>query len=151
MIVDQKDVDWREPDQHFTWALRAMPTGGAGGIIYPGILRGWSEHLWRCGFAHRDYLAGLADEDGNIHVSKLPVQEIRFQKPFRGPNHHYNNAARWVKMGEEDPPPVIIPDIRELTTQENHAMLEQYRRDGWLKEQRTSGALGGITGDPKED
>ena len=97
------------------------------------------EHLWRCGFAHRDYLESLADENGNIHVSKLPVQEIKYRKPFRGPNHHYNNAARWAKMNEPDPEPVHIPNIRELTTQENHAMLEQYRRDGWLKEKPLQG------------
>jgi Protein of unknown function (DUF2744) len=149
MIIDQEEVDWSQPDQHFTWALRNMPTGpDSGAIVYPGFLRQWSEHLWRCGFAHRDYLEGLADENGNIHVSQLPQQEIRYQKPFRGPHHHYNNAARWVAMDTPEPEPVRIPDIRELTIQENQAMLAQYRRDGWLKDGRPMPSQAEVMGEP---
>ena len=65
------------PQEHFLWALRNLPSfAGTGMVTHSGFLRKWSDHLWHCGFAHRDYLAGLADSDGNIHVSQLP-------KPFQ--------------------------------------------------------------------
>jgi Protein of unknown function (DUF2744) len=151
MIVEQKDVDWTKPEEHFAWALRNMPTGGdSGAVVYPGFLRQWSEHLWRCGFAHRDYLEGLADADGNINVSQLPQQEIVYRKPYRGPNHHYNNAARWARADEPEPPPVRIPDIDQLTIQENMAMIEQYRARGWIKDRTVAPALAEILGDPDD-
>lgn len=105
---------------------------GAGMVTHPGFLRQWSAHLWACGFAHRDYIAALADEDGNIHVSQLPVQTLKFQPPVRGPRHGYNNAARWVSAGTPDPTPINLPDIRQLTIQENELMLEQYRSAGMI-------------------
>lgn len=105
---------------------------GAGMITHPGFLKAWSEHLWNCGFAHRDWLAGLADEDGNIHVSKLPNQSIKFQQAVRGPWHGYNNAARWVPANAPAPPVVNLPDIRELTIQEREAVLGQYRDMGLI-------------------
>jgi len=132
-IPSQQEHNPGNPEEHFTWALRNMPTyAGVGMVTHSGFLRLWSKHLWQCGFAHRDYLASLADEDGNIHVSKLPAQTIKFQEPFRGPHHQYNNAGRWVPVSTPDPEPMHIPDIRDLTTQENQAMIEQYRRAGWL-------------------
>jgi hypothetical protein len=121
------------PQEHFAWALRNMPAfAGAGLVTHPGFLRQWSEHLWNCGFAHRDYLEGLADENGNIHVSKLPQQSIKFQEAVRGPRHGYNNAARWVGSDTPDPEPINLPDIRQLTVQENEAMLDQYRAAGLI-------------------
>jgi hypothetical protein len=110
-----------------------MPTlAGSGMVTHPGFLRQWSAHLWACGFAHRDYLEGLADEDGNIHVSKLPKQTIKFQPAVRGPRHGYNNAARWVPDDTPDPQPINLPDIRQLTVQENEIMLQQYRAAGMI-------------------
>lgn len=135
MIPSQHDADFTKPEEHFAWALRAMPMfAGAGMVTHPGFLRQWSAHLWACGFAHRDYLEGLADENGNIHVSKLPSQTIKFQPAMRGPRHGYNNAACWVPVTTPDPQPVNLPDIRQLTIQENAIMLEQYRAAGMLNE-----------------
>lgn len=133
MIPTQDKADMNNPQEHFAWALRNMPVfAGAGMVTHPGFLRQWSEHLWNCGFAHRDYLLGLADEDGNIHVSKLPHQTIKFQPASRGPRHGYNNAARWVSSDTPDPEPIRLPDIRQLTVQENEAMLAQYRDAGMI-------------------
>jgi hypothetical protein len=110
-----------------------MPAfAGAGMVTHPGFLRQWSAHLWDCGFAHRDYLERLADEDGNIHVSKLPRQILRFQPAMRGPRHSYNNAARWVSNDTPEPEPINLPDIRHLTIQENQIMLDQYRQAGMI-------------------
>lgn len=133
MIPSQEQANMNDPQEHFLWALRNMPAfAGAGLVTHPGFLRQWSEHLWNCGFAHRDWLAELADEDGNIHVSKLPRQTIKFQPPMRGPRHGYNNAARWVTEDTPDPEPINLPDIRKLTIQENEVMLEQYRSAGMI-------------------
>lgn len=96
-IPSQQEADPHNPEEHVVWALRNMPTfAGIGAVTHPGFLRQWSKHLWECGFRHRDYLEGLADENGNIHVSQLPEQTIELQGAFRGPSHIYNNAARWV-------------------------------------------------------
>lgn len=124
------------PQEHVSWAMRSMPAfAGAGVVTHPGFLRSWSEHLWNCGFRHTDWLRSLADEDGNIHVSKLPRQTIKFQNAMRGPRHVYNNAARWVPVEQVDPVPVNLPDIRQLTIQENEVMLEQYRQAGMIPQE----------------
>jgi hypothetical protein len=130
------------PEEHFVWALRNLPAyAGVGMMTHPGFLRKWSEHLWKCGFSHRDYLASLADADGNIHVSQLPAQTLKYQQPVRGPLHQYNPAARWVSADTPDPEPLRIPDIRQLTRQENEAMLNQYREAGLIKEHRPGPAM----------
>ena len=135
MIPSQQEADFDNPEEHFVWALRNMPAfAGSGMLTHPGFLRQWSAHLWACGFAHRDYLAALADDNGMIHVSKLPQQTIKFQPAVRGPRHAYNNAAHWVSVDTPDPQPVNLPDIRELTIQENQMMLAQYRAAGMINE-----------------
>jgi hypothetical protein len=133
VIPTQKEADLSNPEEHFLWALRNMPAfAGAGMVTHPGFLRQWSSHLWQCGFAHRDWLERLADEEGNIHVSKLPRQSLKFQPAVRGPRHGYNNAARWVSSDTPDPEPINLPDIRQLTDQENQIMLDQYRSAGMI-------------------
>lgn len=133
MIPTQETADMNNPQEHLVWALRNMPAfAGAGMVTHPGFLRSWSEHLFNCGFRHVDWLKGLADENGMIHVSKLPQQMLKFQPPVRGPRHGYNNAARWVSADTPDPQPIRLPDIRQLTIQENEAMLAQYRDAGML-------------------
>lgn len=130
-MLSQKDCNPEDPEEHALWALRNLPSfAGSGVITHVGFLRLWSKHLWEAGFRHRDYLESLADENGNIHVSKLPEQEIRFQEPFRGPHHQYNNAARWVRAGEPDPEPIVIPNVKEMTIQEKYAMAYQLKAEG---------------------
>jgi hypothetical protein len=142
MIPEQKDVNWYDPSQHFAWALRSLPTPfGSGAVTHPDFLTQWSEHLWQCGFAHRDYLVQLADENGMIHVDQLPQQSIKWQPPIRGQYSYYNNASRWVPVNEPDPPKVILPDIRELTADENAAMIAQYREAGMLDGHTSSGQM----------
>lgn len=130
-IPSQEETDWNVPEEHFLWAMRSMPSfAGAGCITHSGFLRTWSKHLWDAGFCHRDYLEGLADEDGNIHISRIPHQTIKFQEAFRGPHHTYNNAARWVSEDTPDPAPVIIPNLREHTIQEKYALAYQLKEEG---------------------
>jgi len=133
VIPTQDTANMDDPTEHVLWALRNMPAfAGAGMVTHPGFLRAWSEHLWQCGFRHVSWLEKLADENGMIHVSKLPQQSLKFQLPMRGPRHGYNNAARWVTVNTPDPEPIHLPDIRQLTIQENEAMLSQYRDAGML-------------------
>ncbi|AWY03847.1 minor tail protein [Gordonia phage Nedarya] len=133
-MISQEDHNPNDPEEHFLWGLFNMPMMfGVGGITNTGILRRWSKHLWDCGFVHRDYLVGLADENGMIHVSQLPKQIIKLQKAFRGPRHNLNPAARWVTKDTPDPEPVRIPDIRKLTDQENEAMIQQYISAGRIR------------------
>lgn len=130
-IPSQQEANLSKPEEHFLWALRNLPTmAGSGMVTNSEFLRLWSKHLWECGFAHRDYLMQFVDEDGKIPVEKLPKQQIRFQEPFRGPHHTYNNAGRWVKADEPDPKPMRIPNVRELTTQEKYALAYQLEAEG---------------------
>jgi hypothetical protein len=127
----QREADLNDPEEHFVWALRSMPTRASSGVLIPAaITRGWSRHLWDCGFRHRDWLAGLADEGGNINVSQLPEQTAKFQEAFRGPHHTYNPAAQWVKPGAQVPQPYVIPNIKEMTVQEKYALAYQLKQDG---------------------
>jgi Protein of unknown function (DUF2744) len=129
--LSQAECNQGDPEEHFLWALRNLPSyAGSGVITHVGFLRKWSKHLWECGFAHRDYLVSLADEDGNIHVDKLPEQQLRYQEPFRGPHHQYNNAARWVRADEPEPEPFIVPNIQEMTVQEKYALAYMLKQDG---------------------
>lgn len=133
MIPSQEEANHNDPEQHLVWALRNMPTiAGSGMITHPGFLRAWSKHLWDAGFRHTDWIAGLADENGNIHVSKLPEQRIQFQKAMRGPRNIFNNAATWVPKGTPAPKLIQLPDIKQLTPEENEAMLRQYREAGMI-------------------
>lgn len=126
MIPSQQDHDPNDPEQHVLWALTHLPTvAGVGAITHPAYLKQWSKHLWQAGFRHTDWLRKLANEDGFIHVDQLPVQEIKFQPAFRGPQHGYNNAARWVGKDTPDPEYVKIPNVQTLTDQEAYALLYQ--------------------------
>lgn len=130
-LPSQHEADMNNPDEHIAWAMRSLPSfAGSGCVTHSGFLRRWSKHLWDCGFRHTSWLAKLADENGNIHVSQLPKQTIKFQEAFRGPHHQYNNAARWVSEDTPDPQPVIIPNLREHTIQEKYALAYQLKEEG---------------------
>lgn len=136
-IPSQEECDPENPEEHFLWALRNMPTfAGVGAVTHSGFLRQWSSHLVKCGAVHVDYLRGLADENGNINVSQLPKQEIKFQEAFRGPRHQFNNAGRWVGKDAPDPQPVRLQDVRSLTDQERQAMAEQLIAVGAIKPEK---------------
>jgi hypothetical protein len=135
MIRPQEQTNYANPKEHFVWALRNLPMiAGVGGITHPQFLTQWSEHLFNCGFAHRDYIASLADENGMVHVDQLPRQVLDFQPAVRGPRHAYNNAAGWVTEGTPAPEPVRLPDIQELTANEQQAMLQQFVDAGLVSE-----------------
>jgi hypothetical protein len=133
-IPSQEEADFNNPEEHFLWALRNMPSmAGTGMVTHPGFLRKWSKHLVETGAVHVDHLRKLADENGNIHVSKLPKQTIKFQQAFRGPSHIYNHAARWVGKDTPDPEPMRLQDVTKLTIQEQHVMAQQLINEGVIR------------------
>ena len=133
MIPTQEEYNRDDPEERFLWALRNLPNvGGVPQIVHPSILRAWSKHLDDLAFIHVDLLKSMANDEGFIHVSQLPEQKKKFQPAARGPRHEYNPASGWVDNNAPDVKPTILPDIRQLTAQENEAMLAQYYADGWI-------------------
>jgi hypothetical protein len=144
-VITQENVNWDDPKQHFVWGLRNLPTfAGVGAVTHPGFLEQWSEHLFQAGFRHVDYLRSLADGDGNIAVSDLPVQQIKWQPPTRGPRNLWNPAARWVSAYTPDPEPMRIPDINLLTDPEREALLAQFRDHGLIPDPQPAYDTGGV-------
>lgn len=136
-VPTQESTDLSKPEEHLMWVLQNMPMmAGTGAITAQPILKVIAKHLWETGTAHRDYLESLADENGNIHVSKLPKQHKKFIPPVRGPRHGFNNASRWVGMNEHSPAPMVVQDPRSLTAQEREAQLSIYREMGAIPEYR---------------
>lgn len=135
MLSTQETTNLKKPEEHMLWVFQNMPVvAGVGAVTNVAIIKGWAKHFWECGVAHRDYLETLADEDGNIHVSKLPRQTKKFIPPMRGPRHGFNNASRWVPMNVPAPEPVVVQDPRLMTAQEREAQLGIYRELGMIPE-----------------
>jgi hypothetical protein len=137
VIPSQENADFDNPEEHVSWALRNMPTfAGVGAVTHPGFLRQWSRHLVDCGFVHVSYIAKMADKDGNINVSKLPKQRIKLANPIRGARHQYNPAAVWLPVDAPEPPKARIPDINQLTVNEQEGILAQFRAAGRITDNR---------------
>ncbi|MGW1740041.1 phage gene 29 protein family protein [Nocardia sp. NPDC001965] len=133
MIPTQETYDWDDPEERVVWALRNLPNvGGVAQIVHPSILRAWSKHIDELAFIHVDRLKAMANEDGFIHVSQLPEQQKEFHPAVRGPRHDYNPGAQWVAAGTPKPEPTVLPDITQLTAQENEAMIAQYYAHGYI-------------------
>lgn len=119
-----------DPRQHAAWALYLAPTmAGAGAITHPHILADWSEHLHACGFRHVDEIAKLADDDGNIHVSKLPKQRVKLQPAIYGHKNGMNASARWVPIDtpDQETPEPEMPNVDELTAMQREAVWHQLK------------------------
>ena len=130
----QDTADPKDPKKALAWALVGLPhpNGGSNQVTHPAIIEAWSEHLVRVGLLHVDQVRALADADGNIHVSKLPKQELKYQAAARGPRTPYNPAARWVPMNQPEPPKFRVQDPRQMTQQEREAQLAIYRELGLI-------------------
>lgn len=137
MIKDQHDVNWNDPEECFAWVFRNIPSmAGSGALSSPLFLRRWSKHLVEVGCVHVDYLHTLADENGNIHVSKLPKQTIKWVKPIRGPYHAWNNAGTWIPIDDPEPQKFKLPDMSQMTRQEQAVMVQQMINLGLVDTER---------------
>lgn len=79
-------------------------------------------HLEKCGFVWGPELAALANEDGYIHVSQLPVQQIKQLPPEHGPDIWVNPTGKWVPVDAPDPEPTKVLDLTELTDEQAAAI-----------------------------
>lgn len=130
----QQDCDPENPEEHFLWALTQIPYNDrVTQPIQQKIARVMSKHLTNCGFVHADYLRSKADENGYIHVSQLPEQQVKLQMPHRGQQHYMNGMAVWVPMDAEDPDPVELPNVRKLTRQEQEFIKQELEDVGVIQ------------------
>lgn len=131
--LDQCDQD--DPREAHQWVFSAgLPFHGSTPlIIHEEVWPEWSELFSDYGLVHAPSLARLADEDGNIHVSKLPVQSKFPHAPRKGPEHYLNPAAH-VSDNDDEPGPVPLPDPLSFTREQQEAMVERLRYAGVLPE-----------------
>lgn len=130
----QVECDPEDPAEHFLWALCQVPWGQEMQSMPPHMARILSSHLVEVGFAHTAWLAGLADENGFIHVDQLPKQKKKLQMPHRGQQSYLNGLARWVPVETEDPEPVCLPDVSTMTVAEQQLMINELRDLGRLED-----------------
>jgi hypothetical protein len=114
----QGNCDPDKPDEHLLWALTQVPiTTHQPMIIQQNIARAISTHLWNCGFRHNPEL-----------------QTRKLLPPFRGQQHALNGSARWVKMDEPEPDPVVLPDMTALTPHEQELVIQQLKEMGRIED-----------------
>src|SRR5690606_16939511 len=114
------------------WASMYIPVAGRSPMVFPRMIgETFSKHYHECGFVHVDYIRSLADENGMVHVDKLPEQQKKFRRPYRGQQHLLNGMGGWVPMDSEDPEPVVIQDPATMTNEELNAQVERMRYMGF--------------------
>ncbi len=133
--VRQETANMGDPRQMAAWALYLAPTiAGSGAITHPHILADWSAHLHACGFRHVDEIRKLADENGMIHVDKLPKQRVKLVPAKFGQPNGLNASARWVPIDDPDaqqPEPEELLNVDEMSAIQREALWHQlrYRHD----------------------
>lgn len=147
--------DQSNPEEALQWVFPAWPMLGDNGVTPSPELRGkGSRRLVELGLVHGPSLAKLADENGMIHVSQLPVQTLKLRGPHRGQQHWLNGAVEWVDVSEPDLEPVVVPDMEQYTVHEQAVAAEQMHHSGVLKreESRIVGArvIDADSFDPKQ-
>ena len=95
-----------------------MANGGQTGFLLEDA-QAICQHLEKCGLAWGPDLAKLADENGNIHVSQLPTQQIKQLPPEYGPDIWVNQTGEWVPIATDEPPkPEKVVDLSDLTDEQ---------------------------------
>lgn len=110
MIPLQPDCDMTMPEEHFLWALVALPgvESQAPMIVPPPLLRAWSAHLYRCGFRFDQRL-----------------QKIKYVPPAGQTHWMAGSGGRWVGIDEELPPEATAPSIEDLSLAEKQVLLDR--------------------------
>lgn len=109
----QADCDPTKPEEHLLWALNQIQMGNEMIPIPPNIAKTMSKHLYELGFRHHPRL-----------------QTKKLQLPHRGQQHYMNGLARWVPMDAPEPDPVVLPDVRKMTTHEQELIETELRAIG---------------------
>lgn len=115
--VDKANCDMSKPEEHFLWALMAIPMGNEMMPILENTARTLSKHLWNTGFRHHPKL-----------------QTRKYQPPLRGQQTNLNALARWVPIDAEEPEPIRLPDVGTMTNEEREWMISELKRHGALHE-----------------
>lgn len=114
----QKDCDPAKPEEHFLWALTQIPySDRVTQPIQPKIAKVMSAHLHNLGFRHHP----------NLQKSKM-------QMPHRGQQHTLNGMAMWVPMDSEEPDPIMLPDVRQMTRAEQELLKQELEDIGIIKD-----------------
>lgn len=133
--LQQDCIESDDPTIRHQWVFVALPFHGMTPFtMEPQLREQWSERIDEAGYRHVDQIRALADENGNIHVSQLPEQKVKFIPPHRGQQQHLNNSGVWVGMDEEAPDPVALPNVEEYTRHEQEFIAEQLRYHGVVRD-----------------
>ena len=128
----QSECDPTKPEEALLWASMNIPVAGRSPMVFPRMIgEALSKHYSECGFVHVGYIRSLADENGMVHVDRLPEQKKKFQRPYRGQQHVLNGMGGWVSMDAEEPEPIVVQDPVLLAQNERDAQLERYRYLGY--------------------
>lgn len=128
----QEDCDPTKPEEAALWASMYIPVAGRSPMVFPRMIgEHFSKHYTECGFVHVDYIRSLADENGMVHVDKLPKQKKKFRRPYRGQQNLFNGMGMFVPMDDEDPEPIRIQDPAAMTVHEREAQVERLRYLGY--------------------
>lgn len=131
-IPRQSECDPTKPEQALLWASMYIPVTGRSPMVFPRMIaETFSKHYSECGFVHVDYIRSMADDNGMVHVDRLPRQQKKFRRPHRGQQHVLNGMGGWVPIDDEDHDPVTIQDPATMTVHEREAQVEQLRYLGY--------------------
>ena len=122
-----------DPKKRHQWAFVGSMVYGATARYTPDddSLEVLSERLPLAGYVHVSDLHALADEDGSIHVSQLPVQVKKLRLPPMGQHHTLNNTSDWVDMSEPDAVAMVAQDMDAFTTEQNRNHFDQLLDKGF--------------------
>jgi hypothetical protein len=115
-FTQQGDCDPADPEEHFLWALTQIQMGQYEVMpIQPNTARTISKHLHELGFRHHPKL-----------------QKKKLQMPVRGQQSAYNGLARWVPMEADEPDPMVLPDVRGMTSEEREWITQELKDVGHI-------------------
>lgn len=127
-------VDRTDPRLKLKPACIGLPWAGKQVFTLPSdTAEEWSEHWDKIGLVYVGDIAALADENGMIHVDQLPKPQLKLLPPHRGQQHPMNATMRWAPVDEEEPAPVVIPDVSAYTPHEQVVIAEQLYHSGVIK------------------
>ncbi|WP_040829023.1 phage gene 29 protein family protein [Nocardia jiangxiensis] len=110
------ECDPKDPTEHFLWALTQIQMGDTETMpIQLNTAKVISKHLFELGFRHH---------------SKLQTKKLRL--PPRGNPSFLNGLARWVPMDAEEVEPLVLPNVRGMTTQEREWIHQELRNVGHI-------------------
>lgn len=114
----QDRCDPNNPEEFALWAILNFEWNDQPFNMAVAIAKALSTHLKKCGFEHNPDL-----------------QEIKYQRPYRGQQTTFNGAGQWVPMETPDPLPVTLPDVSALTLEEQQVLLDQFKALGKIPQE----------------